>query len=282
MLTVAVAKAGHAGRYYTEPQAGTYRSEWMGKGAIELGLSGTVAEPDFKLLLEGYHPNGEKLVRNIRTDRIAGYDCTFSAPKSISIGILIEGDPTLLAAHRQALSETYKAMEDGAQTRLYRAGLPEFTQTGWSVAANFQHTLSRDLDPHIHNHVVVLNTTKNGDIRRSLYARQMIFERIKDLGQLYRDKLADGVRQLGHTLRFTEHGLWEFEKYPDALLKKFSKRREAIIDVVGPDASSAKKQWASLNLRKEKEEISPDRLHSLWVREYRQILRDYERAQNQR
>lgn len=277
-MTVAVAKSGHAARYYTEPQAGTFRTEWMGKGAAELGLSGSVEPIDFKLLLDGYQPNGDKLVRNLRADRVAGYDCTFGAPKSISLGILVEGDTQLLAAHREAIAHTYAAIEAGAQSRTYRDKKPKFTDTSWTIGANFQHTLSRELDPHIHNHIVILNATRNKDTMRSLYARRMIFERIKYLGQLYRDKLAEGVKALGHKLQVPGNGMWELAQYPPALLKEFSKRRQNIIEAVGPDASRARNQWASLNLREKKNELPLEKLQPLWLEEYREILRASERA----
>ena len=278
MMTVAPVKAGHAGRYYTEPQAGTFGSEWMGKGAAELGLSGSVEPIDFKLLLDGYQPNGDKLVQNLRSDRVAGYDCTFGAPKSVSVGILVEGDTKLLGAHREAIEHTYAVLEAGAQSRTYRDKKPKFADTSWTIGANFQHTLSRDLDPHIHNHIVILNATKNKDKLRSLYARRMIFERIKYLGQLYRDKLSEGVKALGYKLHVSGNGMWELTQYPTALLKEFSKRRQNIIEAVGQDASRARNQWASLNLREKKNELPLEKLQPLWLEEYREILRDFERA----
>lgn len=277
-MTVAVAKSGHAARYYTEPQAGTFRSEWIGKGAAELGLLGSVEPPDFKRLLDGYQPNGDKLVQNLRADRVAGYDCTFGAPKSISLGILVEGDTRLLEAHREAIAHTYAALEAGAQSRTYRDKKSQFADTGWTIGANFQHTLSRDLDPHIHNHIVILNATKNKDKFQALYTRRMIFERIKYLGKLYRDKLAEGVKALGHKLQLTGNGMWELAQYPAAVLKEFSKRRQNIIDAVGPDASRARNQWASLNLREKKNELPLEKLRPLWLENYREILRASERA----
>lgn len=278
-MTVGVAKSAHAARYYTEPQAGTFRSEWVGKGAVELGLSGAVEPPDFKLLLDGYQPNGDKLVQNLRSDRIAGYDCTFGAPKSVSIGILVEGDTKLLEAHREAISYTYAALEAGAQSRTYRNKKSQFANTRWTIGANFQHTLSRDLDPHIHNHIVILNATKNKDEDRfqALYTRRMIFERIKYLGKLYRDKLAEGVKSLGHKLQVSGNDMWELEQYPADVLKEFSRRRQNIVNAVGLNASRDRNQWASLLLRKKKNELPLETLHPLWMNKYKNILKYSER-----
>ena len=83
--------------YYTEGER--VRGEWQGQLAARWGLQGDVQEQQFARLAEGQHPEtGEQLVRHqtareyvnangetVRTmEHRAGWDATFSAPKSVS------------------------------------------------------------------------------------------------------------------------------------------------------------------------------------------------------
>ena len=91
--------------YYTE--ADQIRGEWHGRLAEEWGLRGEVREEHFQRLSEGQHPiTGEQLIRhqaareymNRRGEKVsamehrAGWDATFSAPKSVSLTALVGGD----------------------------------------------------------------------------------------------------------------------------------------------------------------------------------------------
>ena len=53
MLTVESIRASHAGSYYTEPQSGTFRTEWKAKGSDSLSLNGSVDVEVFRRLLDG-------------------------------------------------------------------------------------------------------------------------------------------------------------------------------------------------------------------------------------
>src|SRR5260370_18572877 len=87
--------------YYSEEQRVV--GEWFGRGAEALGLSSEVSSQDFRSVLRGQRPsNGEVLVHNAngRTERRAGWDATFNAPKSVSIEALVGGDAELAKAHQ--------------------------------------------------------------------------------------------------------------------------------------------------------------------------------------
>src|ERR1700721_1158866 len=88
-------------------QRGVVAGEWQGRLTAYLGLSGPVSADDFAKLSQGQHPQtGEQLVRQrasyeyqdtdgktIKTmDHRAGWDATFSAPKSVSLTALVGGD----------------------------------------------------------------------------------------------------------------------------------------------------------------------------------------------
>ena len=91
--------------YYSEEQRVAGR--WFGRGAEALGLSGEVRTEDFQAVLRGLRPDsGEVLVAkaNGYSDRRAGWDATFNAPKSVSIQSLAGNDHMLVEAHRRAVS----------------------------------------------------------------------------------------------------------------------------------------------------------------------------------
>src|ERR1039458_4768144 len=59
---------------------------WFGAGAAQFGLTGTASPYDVRYLLAGVVPEtGEWLLAPHDRRRVAAYDCTFSAPKSVSI-----------------------------------------------------------------------------------------------------------------------------------------------------------------------------------------------------
>jgi TrwC relaxase len=99
--------------YYTDAER--VRGEWQGQLAARRGLRGEVNEEQFARLSEGQHPaTGEALIRRqqareyindkgetVRTkEHRAGWDATFSAPKSVSLTALVGGDDRVRDAHR--------------------------------------------------------------------------------------------------------------------------------------------------------------------------------------
>ena len=79
---------------------------WRGAGASALGLGtrGTVKRHEFMRLMGGCHPADGSVLRPMGArSTVAGFDLTFSAPKSVSVLFAIGDDHTtgeLLAAAR--------------------------------------------------------------------------------------------------------------------------------------------------------------------------------------
>src|SRR5712692_9279756 len=117
--------------YYTQRhQVG---GEWQGRLAAEWGLNGEVTEEQFARLARGQHPgSGDQLVRHresfeyrndtgetVKTmDHRAGWDATFSAPKSVSLSALVGGDERVRAAHRTSVRIAADEMERFVQARI--------------------------------------------------------------------------------------------------------------------------------------------------------------------
>src|SRR4051794_25972383 len=78
------------------------RGRWVGSGGLALGLSGPVEGEALRRVLAGLDPHDGSPLRNSSSAvKVAGFDLTFSAPKSVSILFGI-GDRELRAAVRSA------------------------------------------------------------------------------------------------------------------------------------------------------------------------------------
>ena len=164
--------------YYT--QSGQVRGEWQGKLAQEWGLTGDVSAEQFTRLAQGQHPEtGEQLVRyqqpreyvndtgeTVKTmEHRAGWDATFSAPKSVSLTALVGGDERVREAHRESVRVAVDEIEKYTQARI--GGNTPAETTGKWAAAKFEHDSSRPVEgysaPQLHTHVVFFNMTVTED-----------------------------------------------------------------------------------------------------------------------
>jgi len=154
-------------RYYTE--AGTPPGRWMGSGVTSLeshiAQGDEVTEEQLKLLIgEGKHPvTGEHLGRAYRKFKpvddgkqrhpVAGYDFTFSIPKSASVlwAVADGGTQAIIAdAHHAAVAEVLDFMEreviaTRAGAKGPKGGVAHLDVTG-VIATAFDHYDSRASD----------------------------------------------------------------------------------------------------------------------------------------
>lgn len=261
-----------------------HRGEWQGEGAKELGLEGKVNQDDFKKLLDGYlNTTGEK-VRNSKAtnskDR-KGIDFTLSAPKSVSIQALINGDERILKAHDEAVKTTMKAMEKLAVARKKEKNISFREHTNKLVIASFRHELSRAQDPQLHTHNIVMNLTQREDGQWRALSNEEMLDNVKVLGALYKSELAQNMQSLGYELRETKKG-WELAHVDDAAIKLFSKRSNEIekrLELDGDDRESVSgkyKQNITLGTRPRKTEEDRLTLHQEWVRSAKEAKVSYE------
>ena len=135
----AVATAAYYTRYLAEAP-GEEPGGGSGRQADGLGLAGRVEADDLQLLLEGRDPSdgtplGSALVDRQTSDgrvvrAVAGFDATFSAPKSLSVWWALTGDPGLLDAHDVAVTAALEHLERyGATTRVRRQRPPAASRT---------------------------------------------------------------------------------------------------------------------------------------------------------
>ncbi len=229
--------------YYTEGDR--VRGQWHGQLAAKWGLQGEVDAAQFGRLADGQHPlTGEQLVRfrlphqhtNAEGEKIktmehrAGWDATFSAPKSVSLTALVGGDERVRQAHREAVDVALNELEKYAQARI--GGNHPAETTGQWVAAKFEHDSSRPVNgyaaPQLHTHVVFFNMTEreNGEIRavqpRELYRSQQYGTAI------YRAELSLRLKQLGYEIEPSAKGAPEIKGYSQDYLNASSPRSQQI------------------------------------------------------
>lgn len=229
-------KPRNIGRYFT---IGDYyskgpdeQSEWGGRIAADLGLSGKVDPSIFEQLLSGQV--GEQQLGRLRAggeiEHHPGWDFAVNAPKSVSIMALVGGDDRIFRAHEQAVSTALDYLEEHASLRRRSAQGVVYETTGRLLLARFTEHASRELDPHLHTHVVVLNMTNGSpeDRMASLETRAMYAEQMT-AGQIYRNELAHRLRELGYDIvGDPRRGLFEIEGVSADLIAEMSTRSRQI------------------------------------------------------
>jgi conjugative relaxase-like TrwC/TraI family protein len=162
------------------------------------------------------------------TQRRAALDLTLSAPKSVSLQALVFGDTRLVTAHREAVEETLRHVETHfAQCRAGSRKDRTVVVTGKLAIARFEHDLSREKDPHLHTHNVVINMTPEGGKVRALHNDEL-FQSKRMLGTLYRNELALRVKALGYDVQLGKEGTFEIAGFAREQIEAFSKRHQQI------------------------------------------------------
>lgn len=270
------------GDYYTK--GGNEPSEWGGKLAADLGLSGKVDPRQFEELLGG--KVGDQQLGRRRKEGIQhhpGWDFTISAPKSISILALVTGDERILAAHERAVGVALAYAEEHAELRRRVDGEIVHETTGRLLFARFTEHASREGDPHLHTHVVVLNMTNHadGDRMASLETRSMYAEQLV-MGQIYRNEIARDVREMGHEVTFDPRkGLFEVEGIPGQLIRDYSQRAEQINAHAAEHGyeGQAMRRVSFFETRKAKEKVGLDELQERWSKRAEPYREDLDRLQ---
>ena len=213
--------------------AGESPGQWTGSAASQLELAGEVERGQLDHLLSGLDPRSDcKLPAYIRSDRVPGFDVTFSAPKSVSLVWALgdrETSQAVRGAHERSVEEALGYLErEAAFTRLGADGVNPTRGTGF-VAAAFPHRMSRAGDPQLHTHVLVANLIRTQDGEWKALDAQRLYRRAKTAGYLYQAHLrAELTRELGVEFSAVRRGAAEIARVPDETLRAFSRRRAEI------------------------------------------------------
>jgi len=210
------------GDYYLgrEGQQAEAPGTWHGRGAEELGLEREVSRDTLLKTWEGKDPGtGEIVVRRSASgDHVAAVDCTFSAPKSVSVTWALADEPTRTAIEAVQDRAVITAIDHiEATVPLLRRrvdGEIRHEVAGGLVAARFRHHTSRlsaeqqargeAPDPQLHDHVAIANMALRDPSARSTSGRwaaidsRELYRVAAEAGAVYRAELAGGLQALGY------------------------------------------------------------------------------------
>lgn len=273
-------QAPHMTAYYTEAKAppGTWLGSGLG-GLSGLSVGQEVTEAHARSLYEDQvdpvsgQPLGQSMMKPQATPNgavtpagrpakperkgVAGFDLTFSPPKSVSALWALAGpelQARLHAAHRQALDETLEWVEANVvQSRAGHGGVAHVAVNG-VIASAFDHWDSRAGDPQLHTHLVIANRVQRASdghwvtidsytLHRHIVAisemyNSLIFDRLaNDVGALAesRGDVAVDLQQLIESDDVTQTAVGhqpphtvELAGIPDSLIDEFSARSISI------------------------------------------------------
>ena len=246
-----------------------------GKGAAALGLLGQeVKEAEMLALTQGFHPStGEPLCQNAGTDKHkVGYDFVFTPGKDVSILFGLgdtEQKMDALDSHRRAVKKAMEYFESVAETR-FGAGGKDVEGVKGLVYSHHTHTSSRNLDPNLHDHVLIYNVAERKDGSWGTFDAKELYRNIRAADAIYQNELACNMREKGYGIRqFEETQItgevvrrFGIRGIGEELCQAFSTRRAEILEHVAKFGGDT--QTACLATRKDKEEPSQEEQRVMW------------------
>ncbi len=240
-------------RYYAE--SGTPPGRFLGGGlafvnggqGVAVGTEVGQDELAHMLSVVGDPITGELLGARSRSgaasatgsQKLAGFDLTFSLPKSISTAWALADAGTqalIYQAHQDAIAETIAYAE--RHTFFSRSGANGVVQESIEgvIAAAFDHWDSRAGDPQLHTHVVVENlakTTRDGKWRT--IDSRALFKQVVTLSEMHQGIVQDLLAERlgwGFDARQRQHSTvpkWEVAGVSDAVQREFSQRSSQLL-----------------------------------------------------
>ncbi len=203
------------------------------------------------------------------------WDCVCQAPKSVSLTMMYpEHFEKILGCHEKATTEAMKFVEENYMvTRVRTEGISRRVVTHNMLSAKFTEFYNRDLQPHMHSHNVIFNTTRNPFYikgrRNSKEYLSVLFKAIYDnymiIDGVYKSRLGEELKKAGYELNhdkdnrlnfeiagFSREQLLHFSRVPsiDKKLENMGTNRE--------QSNAKQRNAANLMTRKEKIHVDID------------------------
>jgi len=268
--------------YYTAEQKGV----WRGGLAEEMGLRGEIKTGELSNLLNGFDPvTGEKLSINAGAEHAPGWDCTFSAPKSVSLEWAFadaEQRAAIEVAQAKAVESALAYIEKNALSNRDRHGPDAGMPAGSLIAGTYQHGSSREGDPQLHTHCAVANLVQRED--GSFGAADLDTRWKMAAGAVYRAELASEMQKMGYAVE-RDGSSFRLAGADAKIEAEFSKRAAQIREqaLATGKTSHLQKMDVARDSRKDKE-LTPAQLKDSWAKAaldmgYKQIERNADAAQ---
>ena len=198
---------------------------------------------------------------------VMAYDVTFSAPKSLSI-VWATGDE----ATRRLCQDAFEAgvargvdyLERNAMwVRRGRDSMP----AGDMIAASYRHSTNRELEPQLHEHVVIANMGSGPDGRVQALDGRGLFAHATTAGHIAEAEMQHACNRAGLAWTPTRRGIADVEGVGREAIRSMSTRREQILSLtaeLGSDSARAR-QMAALATRAAKDtSVNPANLREAW------------------
>lgn len=216
---------------------------YRGHATLEERIARRVLKLDRTLAGEAFDAEVARVTAEERmrgpTTAVAGFDLTFSVPKSVSVLWAVADAGTqeqIVGAHYAAVAQALDLLErDVAATRLGTNGIAQVDVLGVAAAA-FDHYDSRANDPQLHTHVVIANRVRTAvDGKWRTLDSRALHHAVVALSEYYSVVLADrltGTFGVGWEQRAgrgeARNPSWEIVGVPDELIAEFSSRSRGI------------------------------------------------------
>lgn len=255
---------------------------WLGDVARQLCGGSQIVSRHFERLMRGLHPQTQVPLIQLTAigsnrDHQPGTSMALSAPKTVSTvwGI---GSSTLRVVVENCHAEGVDAAIRYCENNLVvsRRGHGGRTREPVRViAASFLHGTSRNLDPQLHTHVLLLNVGQRADGSFGTVVNKPLYDHQKEIGAIYRAALAVALRRdLGVRVEFDSPEVAKAQRYqgfrlvdvPKELESAFSSRRKEIVaamkarGVWGPKAA----EYATLDTRRPKRSLPLNDIREYW------------------
>ncbi len=209
--------------------------EWFGSGLASAGLGpDAIPGPDtLGGLLAGSDASGRVLGSGREQVRVAGFDLTFAAPKSVSLLWALGGaeiGEEVLASHRSAVGEALGYAERRVlAARRTDQGERRVIGVEGALGAAFVHRTSRALDPHLHTHAVLANLARGQDGSWSALDGRGLYAHARAMESLYHVQLRHELAcRLGVRFGELDRGRADIEGIGLEVRAEFSSRSRQI------------------------------------------------------
>jgi len=199
---------------------------------------------------------------------VIGYDITFSAPKSLSI-LWATGSPEVRALCEEAFDAGVAAGVDYLERHAIwvRRGRG-YEPAGGMFAASYRHDTNRELEPQLHEHVVIANMASAADGRTQALDARGLFAHATTAGHLAEAEMQHHTNRRGLAWTPTHRGIANVAGVSDDAIQTMSTRREQILSLtseLGTNSTHAR-QTAALATRAAKDHgVDPTDLRYRWT-----------------
>ena len=176
---------------------------------------------------------GRTLPGQRASDARVATDYSFSTPKALSALWAVsddEGRAKIEAIVEDAVRSTLDGIHERGLIEARRGkGGKQREAVAAPVAAIFMHHTTREGDPQLHAHVVMMNIAMRADGSIGAVNNEKLLDVRKALDAIYTHSLATGLERLGVRVEPSpEHG-FKIKGQPDDLIETWSKRRQQIV-----------------------------------------------------